>query len=575
MQKFDPKIVRLGPRPGNFPQSALRDPSRPLELWGGLECSHVTIAGETRDQLSETGHLDREDDLDRIAELGIRTIRYPILWAHSLREDGVSLHSHARRLARMDSLGITPIVGFLHHGCGPGGMLPTEPGFVEGLADYAEQVVRRFPGLRHFTPINEPVTTARIACLYGHWEPHTRDTPTFLRHVVAYAEATAEVMRRIRAIRPDAMLVQTEDVGRVFATEALARQAAYENERRYLGFDLLCGRVGPGHPFWNELLAAGIAPERLAALADQPCPPDVIGIDQYLTSDRFLDHRLERYPDEPVGGNGRQSYVDVAAVRNRDLDDHVGLLARLRELHQRYGLPIAVTEVHNGCTREEQLRWLMDAWNAGLAARAEGIVLRAVTIWSLFGAIDWNSMLNARRGFYESGAFDVRHDPPHETAIGAAARALTRDGRFDHPTLGRPGWWRADAPGGDAGPALLVDGPSDLVADFVACCARRRIDTVGAGDAAADALDIWGRLTLEETGRGYRFAFNDGAESPLEIYVEPGADLICATDAVLDMAIDGLTGQFSAEGLGPHCQYRLVPVAADTRRAERSARRRR
>ena len=50
----------------------------PLELWGGVECSPVQAGDHWRDQVRETGHHDRLDDLDRIAALGIRTLRYPI-----------------------------------------------------------------------------------------------------------------------------------------------------------------------------------------------------------------------------------------------------------------------------------------------------------------------------------------------------------------------------------------------------------------------------------------------------------------------------------------------------------------
>ncbi|WP_431300803.1 family 1 glycosylhydrolase [Tabrizicola sp. BL-A-41-H6] len=576
VQDADAKIVRLEPRP-NLPHGALRDASRPLELWAGLECSHVTIDGAIRDQLHETGHLIRDDDLDRIADLGIRTIRYPLLWAHA-EGGGPTLADHGRRLARLEALGITPIAGFLHHGAGPDGLLPTDPGFAERLADFAETVVRRFPSLRHFTPINEPVTTARIACLYGQWEPHARDTPTFLRHVAGYATATAEVMRRIRDLRPAAMLIQTEDVGRVFATEALAEQAAYENERRFLGFDLLCGRVGQGHPFWTELVDAGVAVDTLAALAAAPCPPDIMGIDQYLTSDRFLDHRLERYPHEPVGGNGRQAYVDVAAVRVPELQPQVGLLARLREVKARYGLPIAVTEVHNGCTREEQLRWLMEAWQAATAARQDGIDVRAITVWSLFGTYDWNSMLRERRGFYESGAFDVRHDPPHPTVIAKAAASLARHGRFDHPLLARAGWWRDCA--SDPVALLRVEGPIKVLDPVLACCARRRIDTLAPGGGATrPEVPEWGALTLSVEGEVCRFSFHStGATDALQIDADIDADMIAATDAVLDLAVDGLTGHFTLTELGPHCQYRLLPVdlsQADEigpRRKERYAR---
>jgi dTDP-4-dehydrorhamnose reductase len=343
-----------------------------VEIWGGIECTHVRIGGAERDQCLEGGHRDRPGDLDLIAGLGLRTLRYPLLWATVEKPDGsLDFSWHDAPFKRLRELGVRPVAGFLHHGSGPGGLEPLHPDFVPRFADYAEAAAARFDWIDDFTPINEPVTTARFAYLYGHWHPHKRNERLFLRAVVAKARATQEAMRRIRLRNPRARLIQTEDVGRVFSLPSLAYQADYENERRYLGFDLLAGRVDRNHRFWGRLIAAGAAPRDLAALRDAPCPPDVIGIDYYLTSDRFLDDDLARHPGAPIGGNGRHAYVDVSAAHVMDLHLEVGILARLRETHARYGLPVAVTEVHNGCTREEQLRWLIDVWRAGQAARAE------------------------------------------------------------------------------------------------------------------------------------------------------------------------------------------------------------
>jgi dTDP-4-dehydrorhamnose reductase len=52
----------------------------PLQLWGGVECTVVRIGDHFRDQIVETRHSVRLKDLDAIAELGIRTVRYPIVW---------------------------------------------------------------------------------------------------------------------------------------------------------------------------------------------------------------------------------------------------------------------------------------------------------------------------------------------------------------------------------------------------------------------------------------------------------------------------------------------------------------
>ena len=125
---------------------------------------------------------------------------------------------------------------------------------------------------------------------------------------------------------------------------------------------------------------------------DGPCPPDIIGINHYLTSERFLDERAAALPGAPAGRQRpRTRYADVEAVRVALPAADRGPAARLREVWERYHLPVAVTEVHLGCTRDEQLRWLTEVWDGAQAVRAEGADIRAVTAWSLFGAFDWNS----------------------------------------------------------------------------------------------------------------------------------------------------------------------------------------
>ena len=66
---------------------------------------------------------------------------------------------------------------------------------------------------------------------------------------------------------------------------------------------------------------------------------------------------------------------------------------------------MAITENHLSCTREEQMRWLNETWNACCELRNENIDIRALTVWSLLGAYDWNSLLTQQNKFYESGIF--------------------------------------------------------------------------------------------------------------------------------------------------------------------------
>jgi dTDP-4-dehydrorhamnose reductase len=143
---------------------------------------------------------------------------------------------------------------------------------------------------------------------------------------------------------------------------------------RWLTLDLLTGRVTPGHPLWSYLSRAGLRPE-LEELASDPCPPDIVGLDYYPPSERFLDDRIERYPARTHASNGRHRYADLDAVRVL-ADGPTGFERLALGAWRRYRLPLAATEVHLGCTREEQLRWLGIDMQAALqlaVARSYGL----------------------------------------------------------------------------------------------------------------------------------------------------------------------------------------------------------
>jgi dTDP-4-dehydrorhamnose reductase len=483
------------------------DPACGLELWAGAECTVNRVDDRWFDQLRATGHHDRLDDIDRMAGLGIARLRLPVLWerVHAGGTASFDWRWSDARIDRLARLGVAPIIGLVHHGSGPAGVDVCDAGFIDGLSRFAEEVARRYPWVRDWTPVNEPLTTARFSALYGHWYPHARDIGSCLRATIVQVRAIAASMERIRAIIPGARLVQTEDLGRISGTAELEYQVRYENERRWLSFDLLAGRVDAEHPLRRHCEENGIAARALDRLVARPCMPDVFGINYYPTSDRFLDHRLTGYPAEVVGGNHLQPYADVESVRVAGVGI-AGHRALVDEMWRRYRRPIALTEVHLGCTREEQLRWLVEAWRAARSARADGVDLRAVTTWSAFGAVDWHCLVTREEGRYEPGAFDVRAPQPRPTAIAHVARALARDGDVAHPLLSSRGWWhsassrlyrRAHGPSEpvdrDARP-LLIAGEGTFGDRMAARCAERGIASVRAHERVARSVwkgDPW------------------------------------------------------------------------------------
>jgi|SRR6478735_985799 len=415
----------------------MADGQERLQLWGGIECTVNRVAESYFDQLKFSGHHDRSSDLEAIAALGLRVLRYPVLWERSERSDREFDFGWAdERLAKLYELGVEPVLGLVHHGSGPLHTSLVSDCFAEKLAAFAKKVARRYPWVSMFTPVNEPLTTARFSGLYGHWYPHGRSDRTFVRALLTQCKAVALSMEAIRSVNPRALLVQTEDMGYTRSTPNLRYQADFENERRWLSLDLLSGAVSRKHPLHDYLLRSGARPEELRFFLEHPCPPDIIGVNYYVTSERFLDDRYERYSPDKRGGNGRHRYADVEAVR-ACRDGLIGPARILSAAHQRYLRPVVMTEAHLGCTPNQQASWLAYAWNSALEARRGGADVRAITAWALLGAHGWDRLVTKEGGSYEAGAFSVQNGVLQSTPLADFIKRLASGDL----TATERGWW--------------------------------------------------------------------------------------------------------------------------------------
>lgn len=416
------------------------------EVWGGIECTINRVQNNFYDQLEMAGHYSRDSDIDLIAGLGVKKLRFPIIWEKHEPERGAPIDWSwtDNRLQQLRQHGITPIVGLVHHGSGPAYTNLGSRSFAMGLGNYAAKVAARYPWIEYYTPVNEPLTTARFSGLYGHWYPHHTSETAFCTMLLNQLKATVLAMREIRKINPNAKLVQTEDLGKTYAVPPLQYQADFENDRRWISYDLLCGKVDEQHPLWDYFMRARISEHSLLFFKENPCPPDVLGLNYYVTSERFLDNRLENYPEHLYGGNWLERYVDTEAIRV-DHGQPSGLNVLLHEVEERYQLPIAITEAHLHCTAEESARWFKEVWDICCEHSKGGSPVLAVTAWSLFGAYGWDKLLTSANHEYENGAFDLRGNGPRPTVTAKLIEALASGKEFLHPVLTQKGWWhRAD-----------------------------------------------------------------------------------------------------------------------------------
>src|SRR5918993_4653522 len=124
-----------------------------LELWSGVECTVNRVGNDYFDQLERSGHSVRVTDIDRLADLGITRLRYPLLWERMAPTNLRSIDwSWAdERLKRLRKLNVNPIVGLVHHGSGPRYTNLLDPSLPEKLAGYAASVAGRFPWINYST----------------------------------------------------------------------------------------------------------------------------------------------------------------------------------------------------------------------------------------------------------------------------------------------------------------------------------------------------------------------------------------------------------------------------------------
>src|SRR5919106_535298 len=88
------------------------------EIWGGVECTINRVENDYFDQLEYSGHYGRDEDIEIIAELGIKAMRFPVLWERHQPEIGglIDWSWTEGRLRQLQQRNISPVAGLIHHG---------------------------------------------------------------------------------------------------------------------------------------------------------------------------------------------------------------------------------------------------------------------------------------------------------------------------------------------------------------------------------------------------------------------------------------------------------------------------
>lgn len=395
----------------------------------GIECSAPVIAGGKRmDELKKTGHWTRfEEDFALIESCGIRAVRYGVPFHVVARSDDPADFDWEWTDAALASLrahGLEPILDLLHFGLPDDIRAVGDPRLIPRFEAYARAVVERFPWVRYYTPVNEPLITAMFSTRDGLWNERRRDDGSFVRAIENVTVCAINGMEIIRERRPDAIFIQSDSCSGYQPLDTAAEERAhFLTELGFICWDLTYGRqLEPAVRRW--LLAHGMSEERLAWFGEHGSGAGcIVGHDYYRGTEWLV----------PAQGKLRR-----AGPRRR------GYVALAREHSARYGLPFMLSETNIAGAYAPG--WLAEMWNAALTLREEGEPIRGFCWYGFIDHVDWDTALTRDQGRVNTcGLFGLDRRPHRVGDVYCGLAHAAAEGRFERlPTRQRRSGPRAD-----------------------------------------------------------------------------------------------------------------------------------
>lgn len=344
----------------------------------GIECSAPRIPGGHRqDELRKTGHWDRvEDDLALVASFGITSLRYGVPFhVVSADPDRLDWAWTDRAMAALQANGIEPIADLLHFGVPDDLEGFVDPRLPARFAAYAAAFAERYPWVRAYTPVNEPLVSATFSARLGWWNECREDDRSFAQAIDVVSTCAVLGMEAIRARRPDAVFLQSDACEGYAATSVAGlAEATFRNELRFVTFELTYGRR-PAPVIVDWLAANGVGPDRLDWFAahgsSEGC---IVGHDYYA-------------------GNEWQVEADGSLAQAQE---RRGYAVLAREYHERLGLPFMLSETN--WEGPEAPGWLAEVWNGAMQLRLEGLPIRGFCWYGFVDHVDWDSVLRQDAG---------------------------------------------------------------------------------------------------------------------------------------------------------------------------------
>lgn len=358
----------------------------------GIECSCPVVSGNHRiDQMQCCGHYEHwERDLSLVKRMGINFLRYgPPYYKMHLAPGQYDWTFFDRVYARMEELGIEPLIDLVHFGLPDWMGNFQNPEFPKYLAEYALAFAQRYPRIKYYTPVNEIFITAQFSGAFGWWNEQLKGDHSFITALKHCSKATLLAQQAILSVSPEATFVHSESVEYVHpCSPQFSKRANFLNQRRFLSLDLIY-RHRTGSEMLQYLGENGVSDSELDWFMSQDMRRhSVLGTDYYCTNEHIL---------QPDGKYTR-------------CGDMYGYYVVAKQYYDRYRLPIMHTETNRISSLAGD--WLQKQWVNLLRLREDGVPVIGFTWYALTDQMDWDSALTRPRGHVNTlGLYDLKRQP--------------------------------------------------------------------------------------------------------------------------------------------------------------------
>lgn len=372
-------------------------------IWHTFAHTPGVIAGDDHGDVACDHYHRWREDIALMRELRLRAYRFSIAWPRVLPTGRAPVNPpglafYDRLVDELLEAGIEPMITLYHWDLpqvleDAGGW--AEPATADAYADYAETMFRSLGDrAKRWITFNEPWVFHWVGTVLGIHAPGRHDMAAAIEGGHQSLRAHGMAVERFRHLVPDGEIGMTVSVqAHVPATddprdiEASARARAFHNE--WFVDPLVYGDYPASlRAEFGALLPEITAEDRALIQA----PIDFLGVNYYTRNVEGHDDRsfLRVTTHRPVGIYTAMDWEIYPA----------GLHRVLVEFHERYGLPLYVTENGAGYEAEtpgpdgmvhdpERLLYLQSHLEACHRAIADGVDLRGYMVWTLMDNFEW------------------------------------------------------------------------------------------------------------------------------------------------------------------------------------------